>query len=134
MTNACSSAGQCVGARDAECVPKNGCEEGYVCAAFPTDLKKPAACHAVGTSAGFDGEYCLDDEDCASHGFCLSGVCNDEKAKYAGDSCTESSECVDATAGCYQGKCQCHKSNAWGCPLGTACSGGNHAIYGRECQ
>lgn len=129
VTQGCSSGGLCVAARGDGCVPKDGCEKGYVCAAYLGDLDRPAKCAAIG-----DGDYCLTDKDCGSKNVCVSGHCAITKKKYAGESCTQSSECVDETAGCFQGACQCHKPNAWGCPLGKSCGGGNHAVYGHQCQ
>lgn len=129
MSNTCSAGGECAASRNEECSPKGGCEEGYVCAAFLTDLARAPQCLAVGQ----DG-VCLEDRDCSNGASCRSGHCVSADPKYAGESCSDDTECVDVTAGCFQGKCQCHKANAWGCPLGTTCGGGNHATKGQECN
>ncbi len=128
-TESCATSGRCAAAGGTACQPKDGCEKGYVCSAYLGDLTVAAKCQAIG-----DLEYCGADSNCRRGEFCRSGHCLTASAKYAGEKCTQDSECVDQTAGCFSGFCQCHKNNAWGCPTGTVCSGGNHVVYGHQCN
>jgi hypothetical protein len=126
VSGRCAASNVCVPALGMACDPKIGCAKGATCVS--NDPKSAPTCQTI------DGVICATDKDCTNPGapYCRSGTCSGSAGKYAPEACTMASDCVSGS--CYMGKCECYKGSSLGCPLGQACSGGSHAIYGTGCN
>lgn len=127
--------------QDTHCMSAT-CGSKQLCAALPTEACKPewgcaplqgarSVCIETQCRLVSDG-YCATDGDCQGGAVCRADRCRDAAtAKYAGEACTDSSECL--AGNCFKNLCQCSKETHLGCPGGTQCSGGNHVVWGTQC-